>query len=136
MEEGTFIIQARRAHNPDRRARSIRAAFLRWYKEEAEALFEDRTAYFASAMGAAPKRVLFRDYKSMWGKCTGQGEITYNWKLIMAPPKIIDYVIVHELAHLHHLNHSKEFWACVEAVLPDHKARRRWLKDFGQTLTI
>jgi predicted metal-dependent hydrolase len=87
-------------------------------------------------MGAAPGRILFRDYKSMWGKCTGQGEITYNWKLVMAPPRIVDYVIVHELAHLHHLNHSRDFWDCVERVIPDYKARRQWLKDHGQTLTI
>jgi hypothetical protein len=87
-------------------------------------------------MAAAPGRILFRDYKSMWGKCTGQGEITYNWKLVMAPPRIVDYVIVHELAHLHHLNHSRDFWDCVEKVIPDHKVRRKWLKDHGQTLMI
>jgi predicted metal-dependent hydrolase len=136
LEEGIFVVQARRAHILERRARSIRAAFLRWYKEEAKALFKDQTGHYADQMGAAPGRILFRDYKSMWGKCTGQGEITYNWKLVMAPPRIVDYVIVHELAHLHHLNHSRDFWDCVERVIPDYKARRQWLKDHGQTLTI
>jgi predicted metal-dependent hydrolase len=136
LEEGVFVVHARRAHTQERRARSIRAAFLRWYKEEAEALFTNRTGHYADQMGAAPGRILFRDYKSMWGKCTGQGEITYNWKLVMAPPQIVDYVIVHELAHLHHLNHSRKFWDCVERVIPDHKVRRKWLKDHGQTLTI
>jgi predicted metal-dependent hydrolase len=136
LEEGIFVVQARRTHIQERRARSVRAAFLRWYKEEAETLFTDRTGYYADQMGAAPGRILFRDYKSMWGKCTGQGEITYNWKLVMAPPLIVDYVIVHELAHLHHLNHSREFWNCVEKMIPDHKARRNWLKDHGQTLTV
>lgn len=136
LEQGTFVVHARRAQTQERRARSIRAAFLRWYKAEAAALFADRTDHFARLMGAAPRRISFRDYKSMWGKCTGGGEITYNWKLVMAPPEIADYVVVHELAHLHHLNHSKDFWRCVEAVIPDHKARRKWLKDYGQALVI
>ena len=136
LEEGVFVVQARRAHIQERRARSVRAAFLRWYKEEAETLFTDRTGYYADQMAAAPGRILFRNYKSMWGKCTGQGEITYNWKLVMAPPRIVDYVIVHELAHLHHLNHSRDFWDCVEKVIPDHKVRRKWLKDHGQRLMI
>lgn len=136
LEEGVFIVHARRAHTQERRARSVRAAFLRWYKEEAEVFITDRTNHYAAQMGAAPGRILFRDYKSMWGKCTSQGEITYNWKLVMAPPRIVDYVIVHELAHLQHLNHSRDFWDCVDRIIPDYKLRRKWLKDHGETLAI
>lgn len=136
LEQGVFVVHARRAHSRERRARSIRAALTRWYKAEAATMFAERTAHFASQLGAAPRRISFRDYKSMWGKCTGGGEITYNWKLVMAPLRIVDYVVIHELSHLHHLNHSKEFWRCVERAAPDHKSSRRWLKDFGRTLTI
>lgn len=136
LEQGVFVVHARRAQTEARRARSIRAAFLQWYKAEAEVLFADRTAHYAEIMGATPRRLSYRDYKSMWGKCTGQGDITFNWKLVMAPPNIVDYVVVHEMAHLHHLNHSREFWDCVAAADPDYKANRKWLKDYGQTLTI
>ncbi|MBG04436.1 MAG: hypothetical protein CMM59_10220 [Rhodospirillaceae bacterium] len=136
LVEGSFVVHARRSQIPERRARSIRAAFLRWYKSEAETVLTQRVAFFSPRIGRTPKRISFRDYKSMWGKCDVEGRITFNWKLVMAPEHILDYVVVHEMAHLHHLNHAPAFWQRVEAVLPDYKQRRKWLKDHGGLLTI
>lgn len=121
---------------PARLSRSVRAAFLRWYKERAEAVTTARTTHYAALMDVRPQRILLKDYKSMWGKCTATGAITYNWKLIMAPPPIVDYVVVHELAHLRYLDHSRKFWAQVEAILPDYRESRDWLKLNGHLLTI
>lgn len=121
---------------PGRMSRSVRAAFLRWYRVRAEAIITERTAYFAEAMKVRPQRITLKDYKSMWGKCTAAGAITYNWKLVMAPRPIVDYIVVHELAHLRHLNHSPRFWALVEATLPDHRESRDWLRLNGHLLTI
>ena len=121
---------------PDRSSRSVRAAFLRWYKERAEAVTSERTRHYAALMNVRPHRILLRDYKSMWGKCTAAGAITYNWKLVMAPRDIVDYIVVHELAHLHHLDHSPRFWKQVEAVLPDYRERRTWLRQNGHLLTV
>lgn len=121
---------------PERLSRSVRAAFLRWYKERAEAVTTARTSHYAGLMAVRPQRIMLRDYKSMWGKCTAAGAITYNWKLVMAPTEIVDYIVVHELAHLHHLDHSPRFWSQVEAILPDYRARRDWLKLHGHRLTI
>ena len=136
LVEGSFVVHASRSQTPERRARSIRAAFLRWYKSEAETVLTQRVAFFSPRIGRTPKRIFFRDYKSMWGKCDVEGRITFNWKLVMAPEHILDYVVVHEMAHLHHLNHSPAFWQRVETVLPDYKQRRKWLKDHGGLLTI
>ena len=72
----------------------------------------------------------------MWGKCTSDGDLTFNWKLVMAPLDIVDYVVVHELAHLRFLNHSTEFWCVVETAIPDYRLRRKWLNDHGGTLAI
>ena len=136
LADGCFNIHARRTPIPERRARSIRAAFLRWYKSEAETVITKRVAFYGSIIGRTPNRISFRDYKSMWGKCDAEGNITFNWKLVMAPEPILDYVVVHEMSHLQHLNHSKVFWQCVESVLSDYKARRKWLKENGSLLTI
>ena len=133
---GCFNVYARRTQIPERRARSIRAAFLRWYKSEAETVITKRVSFYGSIIGRSPNRIYFRDYKSMWGKCDAEGNITFNWKLVMAPEPILDYVVVHEMSHLHHLNHSAVFWQCVENVLTDYKARRKWLKENGGLLSI
>lgn len=136
LEAGVFVVQARRSHSAERRARSVRAAFLRWYKAEAATLIEDRVRYYAARMTLSPGQLSFRDYKSMWGKCTSDGDLTFNWKLVMAPLEIVDYVVVHELAHLRYLNHSAAFWSVVEAAMPDYRVHRKWLKDHGGTLKI
>ena len=136
LKAGVFIVHVLRSHSTERHARSIRAAFLRWYKAEAATLIEDRVRQYAARMMLSPGQVSFRDYKSMWGKCTSDGDLTFNWKLVMAPLDIVDYVVVHELAHLRFLNHSAEFWSVVETAIPDYRLRRKWLKDHGGTLAI
>ena len=136
LEADAFVVHVRRSHSTERRARSIRAAFLRWYKAEAATLIEDRVRRYAARMNLSPGQLSFRDYTSMWGKCTGDGNLSFNWKLVMAPLGIVDYVVVHELAHLRFLNHSAEFWSVVETAMPDYRLRRKWLKDHGGTLAI
>ena len=73
-----------------------------------------------------------RAAKTRWGSCSGEGNLNFHWKLILMPPEILDYVVVHELAHRKQMNHSPLFWAEVEKVLPDYKARRAWLKENGR----
>ena len=107
--------------------------FFNWLEKN---YLSDIPRGFSPRIGRTPKRISFREYKSMWGKCDVEGRITFNWKLVMAPEQILDYVVVHEMAHLHHLNHSPAFWQRVETVLPDYKQRRKWLKDHGGLLTI
>mgnify|MGYP002547163680 CR=1 FL=1 len=82
-------------------------------------------------MGVSYGRVSIRDQRTRWGSCSGKGNLNFNWKLSLVPDEILDYVVVHELAHRKEMNHSQRFWAEVERILPDYKARRKWLKEFG-----
>ena len=82
-------------------------------------------------MGVDYGRISVRQQKTRWGSCSVRGNLNFNWKLALMPEEILDYVVVHELAHRVEMNHSPRFWAVVETVLPDWRERRRWLKQHG-----
>ena len=96
--------------------------------------FAERTAYFAPLVGVTCGSVTIRTQKTRWGSCTGKGDLNFNSLLMLAPEEIRDYVVVHELCHRRHMDHSAAFWAEVERILPDYKLRRKWLKDNGPAL--
>jgi hypothetical protein len=105
-----------------------------WYKRQATCYLQKRTAELAQQTRLIPKSVEVKTYKARWGSCRITGEIQLNWKLIMAPTEVIDYVIIHELCHLKHHNHSVQFWRLVETFQPDFKQHRLWLKKHSQQL--
>ena len=80
------------------------------------------------------KKITFRDTKTRWGSCSAQKSISLNWRLILAPPDVAQYVCAHEASHLLHMNHSKAFWNIVEGLCPAYKTHRKWLKQQGQSL--
>lgn len=88
----------------------------------------------AAKLGKEPSGITLRDTRSRWGSCTSTGNIMLSWRLIGAPPRVFEYVVAHELAHLMELNHSPRFWAHVQALMPDWKAARSWLKANGASL--
>lgn len=97
--------------------------------ERAMKVFPERIAYYAGLMGVTYGRVTLREQKTRWGSCSSNGNLNFNWKLVLMPPEILDYVVVHELAHRIEMNHSERFWKIVEEVLPDYRERRKWLKE-------
>jgi predicted metal-dependent hydrolase len=101
-----------------------------WYKREAERLFEECVAHFAPLMGVKPREIKLTTARTQWGSCTTQGVVRLNWQLVTMPLHLIDYVVVHELAHLQQMNHSAAFWAVVESACPDYldirKELRKW----------
>jgi len=111
-----------------------RPAVVRWYTARGQAHFEARVAHFAPLVGATPAAVVVRDLGTRrWGVCDGRRRvITFHWELVLQTPDAVDYVVVHELAHLHEPNHQAAFWRHVEAVLPDWKARRALLTGVGR----
>jgi predicted metal-dependent hydrolase len=115
-----------------------RAAVLAWYQARATEYVEAAVARFVPLVGAAPAKVVVRDLgKRRWGVCDhGKLTVSFHWHLVALPPELIDYVVVHELAHLHEPNHGQEFWRRVEDVLPDCKARRRSLRGQGDALVF
>ena len=100
-----------------------------WYKRMAYKIIPPKVAYYAESLGLNYSKVGITSAKKRWGSCNSKGSINFSYRLIMTPPGIIDYVIVHELMHLREMNHSPRFWAHVESVIPDYKKRRKWLKD-------
>lgn len=96
----------------------------------------ERLAYYAPKVGGTYYRVTIREQKTRWGSCSSKHNLNFNWKLIMAPPQVLDYVVIHELCHLHEFNHSERFWKLVERQMPEYEAWKKWLKVHGQELTI
>jgi len=113
-----------------------RHALRRWYKFAALKVIGERCQWYADATGYKPASLKVTDAKRRWGSCGSKGTLNFSWRLIMAPLEIIDYVVVHELAHIGQLNHSPAFWQKVADILPDYKKRERWLKENGGLLTI
>lgn len=97
--------------------------------DRAMKIFPDRVAYYAELMGVTYGRITLREQKTRWGSCSSKGNLNFNWKLALMPQEILDYVVVHELAHRIEMNHSDQFWKIVESVLPDYRERRKWLKE-------
>lgn len=99
-----------------------------------EALFHARASLWAPRLGVTFGRVRVKDQRSLWGSCSREGNLNFNWRLTLAPAEVLDYVVVHELAHRLEMNHSRRFWAHVETLVPDHRAHRRWLRKNGEAL--
>lgn len=106
----------------------IEEAVLRWYRQEAEQFFKLRAAHYSPLLNVVPKAVKLSEAKTQWGSCTAQGSVRLHVQLIKLPQRLIDYVVVHELAHLRELNHSAAFWELVESVCPDYAILRCELK--------
>lgn len=105
-----------------------------WYRQKAEEVLLSRAKELAHRMGVRPKNITIRDLKHSWGSCTPNNRISFNWKLIKAPHYVIDYVIVHELAHLLELNHTPDFWIIVSIQQPRYKEAKKWLQDNGEKI--
>ncbi len=99
--------------------------------EKAVTYIPQRVAYFAGQMGVTYGRITIRNQKTRWGSCSSKGNLNFNCLLMLTPPQVIDYVVVHELCHRKEMNHSKAFWNEVEQVLPDYRESREWLRDKG-----
>lgn len=108
-----------------------RDVFISWYMRRAQKWFEARTLEHANRMDSAIKEIRVQDLGFRWGSFGSDGRIFFHWKAILLPPKIAQYVIIHELAHAHHPNHSTRFWTKVEQHLPDWRARKAWLAENG-----
>lgn len=106
------------------------------YRNSARSRFTSRTAYYHTLTGGHYTSITIRDQKSRWGSCSSRGTLSFNYRLIFAPPAVLDYVVVHELCHLTHMDHSKDFWNMVGCIMPDYKIYKTWLREHGHELTL
>ena len=107
-----------------------------WYKQQARKIILDRVHFYARLGGYSYKSVSLMAATTRWGSCSAEKNLNFNWKLVMAPIEVLDYVVCHELAHLVELNHSMDFWEKVRKLFPLYRQYRTWLKRHGHTLTI
>lgn len=117
---------------PPGREPSVRDAVVGWYKAEAERYISHRVKRLGN--GSKVRGISIRDQKTRWGSCSSSGRLNFNWRLIMTPPGVVDYLVIHELVHLERPDHSKEFWKRVEARCPDYHEHEAWLKGEGRGL--
>ena len=102
--------------------------------ERAKKLLPMKVAYYAGRMWVTWNRITIREQKTRWGSCSSKGNLNFNWKLMLMPENIIDYVVVHELAHRREMNHSSRFWEIVASQIPDYERRRKQLNELGMRL--
>jgi predicted metal-dependent hydrolase len=114
----------------------IEASFKKWYKKTALESIRERLDYFCKIIGLSYNDLKVKEQKTRWGSCSKKGNLNFNWKLVMAPTWVLDYVVVHEICHLRYLNHSKDYWAMVERYMPNYKKAEEWLKKNGMALRL
>lgn len=136
LADNNIVVNIRLSYNDDEKNIVVKSLLINWFKEQAKVKFLERTEYYAKKIGVKPNDIRVKEQKTLWGSCSGKNNINYNWKLIMAPPKVLDYVVVHELCHILQRNHSNKFWELVGKIMPDYKEIRKWLKENGRRLNI
>jgi len=123
LEAGTLVV------NLDKGRGSLGLALEAWYRMQAKKFMKGRADRLSADMGLGYRRLTIRAQKTRWGSCSPKGNLNFNWKLMMAPEPVIDYVVVHELAHLREMNHTRKFWELVGRYCPQWRQHRKWLKD-------
>ena len=125
--KNAFIVDARNSE-------VVKNLLFEWYQQQAKEVLIPRIKYFAEHLGVKRKRINIISPKYTWGSCTAAGTLNFNWRIVKAPPEVIDYIVVHELAHLREHNHSPEFWNIVAVQLPQYEDAKQWLKMNGHEL--
>ena len=128
--------EALQAETEEKYTPEQRAGLEKRYRQAAREYIPKRADYFAQRIGVSYERIRIAEQKTRWGSCSSRGTLSFNWKLMLAPPKVLDYVVVHELCHRKEMNHSPRFWKLVEEIIPDYKEYRKWLKENGNTLQL
>jgi len=122
----TIRVEGQPEHTPRR--------LVDWLKREARRRIDERVAVYAEQLGVTPKRITIRDTSSRWGSCSSTRTLSFSWRLILAPPSVLDYVVAHEVSHLRELNHRPRFWRLVETLVADVDKSQTWLSENGTLL--
>ncbi len=138
VEEHLDWIRKRQQEAVERRAERITLTpeQARAYRQHARWLLAQKTWQWAQKMGVTYGKITIRQQATRWGSCSGRGNLNFNWKLALVPEELVDYVVVHELAHRREMNHSPKFWKIVEEQLPDYRERRKKLRDYESEIAV
>jgi predicted metal-dependent hydrolase len=102
-----------------------------WYRDKTAQAIADRVNFYLPTVGESPTRITIKEQRKRWGSCSSLGRLNFNWRIIMLPQSVLDYIVVHELCHLVHHNHSRDFWNLVGSILSDYQECKQWLKLNG-----
>ena len=134
LYQGRFVVTLRDKTIDNTGA--IKQLIIKWFKEHAKSKLIEKTARYSKIIGVNPLSVGIKAFQSRWGSCSVKGDILYNGKIVMAPNRIVDYVVIHELCHILYHDHSAMFWKTVERYMPDYLECKEWLKLNGKGLEI
>lgn len=129
FKEGKFIAKVPYNISSNDQYIKLRELLINWYLTEGSKLIKERISIYSKKLNLYPESITLKEQKTSWGTCSSKGNIYINWKILLAPLDIIDYVLVHELCHLKYMNHSKEYWSLVSTIFPNYKEKRTYLKD-------
>jgi len=136
LKSGGFVVSISGERDSEERGKRVHDLLERWYVDHALDRLQEKIDRYGRIMDVTPASIFVKGYRSRWGSCTHTGNIGFNWRIIIAPHTIVDYVVVHELGHILQHDHSDAFWLLVRRVIPDFQERRRWLKEHGHLLTM
>ncbi len=131
LSKGIFSIQTKSTEQD-----YLRPFMIDWYKQKCSHKIQKRVDYYAGKLGVQPKEIHVKEQKKRWASCTIDNTLYFNWRCILAPSPILDYIIVHELCHILEKSHSSRFWSMLRTVMPDYEVRKKWLGDNGVKLDV
>ena len=134
LDGGWLVVTVARAQPAIERARAVRDCLVAWYRLRAEAQLRARAIHWSTKLRVHLRDVLIRDPDRRWGSCDSSGALRFSWRIIQAPPTLVDYVVAHELVHLVHRHHTPQFWAALGRVVPDYETLRSRLRVVGPAL--
>ena len=115
---------------------AIKQAMEVWYRQKAEEQIKARLKYYAPYFSKQPTAIKIKEQKKRWGSCSSKNELYFNWRSVMAKAPALDYIIVHEMCHLTHKDHSKAFWQQLSMIMPDYEIRKEWLRNYGINMDL
>jgi predicted metal-dependent hydrolase len=136
FKQGRFIAEIPTNMNADDKVIRLSRLFKEWYITQGSRKIEERLKIYCPKMELEPTKIAFKEQQKRWGTCTKEGVIYLNWRIMMAPMSVIDYVLVHELAHLKYADHSTDYWRFVRSILPDYELSKEWLRINGPLLSL
>jgi predicted metal-dependent hydrolase len=129
LSHGTFQLTGNKASQ-------TKELFVKWYRKRAKEVFEERVHFWSSRFGLTPTGITITSAWQRYGSCSSKNRLSFSWRLLMAPYPVIDYIIVHELAHIKEKNHSRNFWQYLEGLMPDYETQKRWLRENSHLLRL
>ncbi len=126
----SWVVVVPKGLDPEKKQMCVKAKLFDWYRKKAQEIIVARVGHYAAKLNVEPSKIIVKTQKRMWGVCHHHSrKIYFNWQIVLSPLIVIDYVVIHELCHLIHANHSKRFWNKVQSIMPDYKIHQKWLKD-------